>query len=179
MTPSECSVMNTRFVNTSSAHHLSHHSYIASRLDLRLNHNAAPLCLDNGTIVVFGGRDLNGAKGSLVEAGIQRSTATLSSTSQQQHQQMSAWSPPRLVLSGDPLATGCVERRRKQNQWLGHCEFDGKLSVVRSARDGRIFMYGRANTSPRMINFNHGGRHLQVRWMHGATFRRSRQHMNT
>jgi hypothetical protein len=68
------------------------------------------------------------------------------------------WSPPTPVVSG-VYPSGCVDRRPRSTGWPRQiaCEFDGRLSVVRSG--GSYLLYARANLRYGAIA---GGRFVQV-----------------
>ena len=136
-------------------------------------HNAAGVCAGDGkSLVLFGGRDMDTGK---IENGIRRQEhgiyrvvapveeAVFSKVAQNSthmigdDRNLLNWTSPELVLSGDPLDTGCIERR----DGVARCEFDGKLSVVRYR--GQLLLFARANVSPVFdAIWGNGGRHLQV-----------------
>jgi hypothetical protein len=143
--------------------------YIALRMRLKMSHNAVFLCA-RGTLVALGGQSykvVGRPLGSRDELGIMRSEANAT------HEPL-RWSTPRLVISGDPHRSGCVEARcldemrevlsdRECAQLKAtragasrrlHCEYDGKLSVA--TLRGRLLLFSRSNL------YAQGGRHVQV-----------------
>ena len=112
-------------------------------LPCSVSHNAALECVD-GTLHAYG-NDLD-------ESGLWWTSARVPS-----HGPLSAldWAPPVLVVSGLQNVSGCVDRRAAQMR-SGACEFDGRVSVVRSHQGGWL-LFTRANLSPLG-----GGRHVSV-----------------
>ena len=129
---------------------------------MNMSHNAALLCL-GGTLVALGGQAYQDSR---AERGIMRRDADPTVLPLR-------WSAPQLVLSGEPTTTGCVEARcvtsEREVFWHDeadkcpfprrgqrmHCEYDGKLSVVRF--QGELLLFSRSNPYA-----EGGGRHVQV-----------------
>ena len=95
----------------------------------KVSHNAAFICLANRTLVAYGGQAfLNNIR----EQGVMRLAAKA-------QQWPLSWGRPRLVASGVPEVSRCVEERPIE-PWRPNsprpaagftCEFDGKLSALR------------------------------------------------
>lgn len=131
-------------------------------------HNAAGVCLgDNRTLAFFGGRDRSNRRpdeGQVIEKGVSRSTVPAFQEALPARRSRRGPAPPELpevVLSGDRVATHCVERRVVGEKWMPRCEYDGKLSLVRRG-DGGLLLYARANVQPAHYGPYFGGRHSQV-----------------
>ena len=119
----------------------------------KVSHNAAFLCIANRTLVAYGGQAF---RNSSHERGVMRLAAKAT-------QWPLSWGRPRLVLSGEPEHSSCVEERPIE-PWLPWsarpaagftCEFDGKLGAVQHG--GKVFVFSRANRYRDL-----GGRHVQV-----------------
>ena len=141
--------------------------------ELNISHNAAFTCIRNRTIAAVGGQghDLALRPQSLFQVdplhpGIMRRDADATVWPL-------VWSDAKLLVSGDPTVSGCVEERPlwekegctaelcKRPSSGFFCEFDGKVSVVklskRSPGGPGLLVFSRANTLR-----DGGGRHVQV-----------------
>ena len=103
----------------------------------KVSHNAAFLCIANRTLVAYGGQAF---RNSSHERGVMRLAAKAT-------QWPLSWGRPRLVLSGEPEHSSCVEERPIE-PWLPWsarpaagftCEFDGKLGAVQHG--GKVFVF--------------------------------------
>ena len=119
---------------------------VSLRHQLRMSHNVAVTCLHGRTLVAFGGM-----AHALASADWQGNDRGIWRTSSPATAPPLLWSTPRLVLTGDPEQTGCVDAVREGPS----CEYDGKLSVVRFQRSTLLFT--RSN-----LAHGGGGRHVQL-----------------
>ena len=137
--------------------------HITLAAELNMSHNAAFECVDDAILVAYGGQ---GYLGSAAQRGVFVREAPAGGAQLR-------WSPPRLVASGDPRISGCIEERTLWPQEgcspevcprpaLGFfCEFDGKLSLARFR--GQRLLFARANPWRNWPEPNAaGGRHVEV-----------------
>ena len=119
---------------------------VSLRHQLLMSHNVAVHCLRGRTLVAFGGMAHAPASTDWQgnDLGIWRTSTPATAPPL-------LWSTPRLVLTGDPEQTGCVDVMREGPS----CEYDGKLSVVHFQRSTLLFT--RSN-----LAHGGGGRHLQL-----------------
>ena len=114
--------------------------------ELRLSHNAAFLCHNGSTLIVYGGRrghraPYAGFSQVSEDVGIRRTTGKIVANAD--GARTIQWSQPTsVVLDGSTGRSACVERRG-----FDHCEFDGKLSAVRDPASGGVLLFARANTA--------------------------------
>ena len=114
--------------------------------ELRLSHNAAFLCHNGSTLIVYGGRrghraPYAGFSQVSEDVGIRRTTGKI--VADADGARTIQWSQPTsVVLDGSTGRSACVERRG-----FDHCEFDGKLSAVRDPASGGVLLFARANTA--------------------------------
>jgi hypothetical protein len=129
----------------------------ANGSSLLMSHNAAFACLDNRTLAAYGGMDWQDSDECAADAPPPAWAPTCRGERGIRYAEAAATAPPlawsggRVIISGDPARSGCVEARRG---WP-RCAFDGKLSAARLG--GRVLLYARANAAD-----DGGGRHVQV-----------------